>query len=75
MNKINREKKKRSVFFPANGAGCINRIQSLVNNKNYLGAGIISLQETHFSRTGKLNKHLKDFDIFEAIRKKRKRAL
>ena len=40
-----------------------------MKNVNYLGAGII----THVSRKGKLNKHLKDFDIFEAIRKKSKR--
>ena len=73
MNKINREKKKK-VFFSAKGAGYINKIQSLVNNNNYLGAGIISLQETHFSRNGKLIKHLKDFDILEAIRKKSKRG-
>ena len=41
-----------------------------MNNVTYLGAGIITLQETHFSRKGELNKHLKDFDIFESIRNK-----
>ena len=56
--------------FSANGAGCINKIQSIVNNINVLGAVIVTLQETHFKRKGKLNKKIEDFEIFEAIRRK-----
>ena len=37
-----------------------------------IGAGIITLQETHFRRKGRLNDKLGDFEIFEAIRKKQK---
>ena len=43
-----------------------------MNNVSHLGAGVITLQETHFKRKGKLNKNLKDFEFFEAIRKKAK---
>ena len=57
-------------IFSANGAGCISKIQSIVDNINHLRAGIITLQETHFTRKGKLNQKLKDFEFFEAIRKK-----
>ena len=59
-------------IFSANGAGCINKIQSIVNNVNNLGPGVITLQETHFKRKGKMNKNLIDFEFFEAIRKKMK---
>ena len=37
-----------------------------------MGAGIITLQETHFTRKGNLNGKLNDIEIFEAIRKKQK---
>ena len=53
-----------------NGAGCVNKIQSIVNNVNGLGAGIITLQETCFKKKGKLNQKVVDFHFFEAIRKK-----
>ena len=70
-------KKKNPVannipIFSANGAGVINKVQSLVNNVTNIGAGIITLQETHFRRKGRLNDKLPDFEIFEAIRKKQK---
>ena len=45
---------KSVPIFSANGAGCISKIQSIVNNVNHLGAGIITLQETHFKKKGKL---------------------
>ena len=61
-------------IFSANGAGCISKIQSILDNKNHLKAGIKTLQETHFTRKGKLNQKLKDFEFFEAIRKKVKRG-
>ena len=60
-------------IFSANCAGCANKVISLLDNVNHLGAGIITLQETHFKRKGKLNRKLEDFEIFEAIRKKQKR--
>ena len=45
-------------IFSANGAGCINKIPSIIDNINHLGAGIVTLQETHFKRNGKIP----DFD-------------
>ena len=59
-------------IFSANGAGVITKIPSLVSSVNELGAGIITLQETHFTRKGKLADKLGDFEMFEAIRKKQK---
>ena len=47
-------------------------MHSLVHNVKEIGAGIITLQETHFKRKGKLNDKLVDFEFFEAIRKKQK---
>ena len=59
-------------IFSANAAGCIGKIQSIVNNVNHLGGGIITLQETHFKKKGKLREKLGDYEFFEAIRKKMK---
>ena len=59
-------------IFSANCAGCENKIQSLVNNVNHIGAGIFTLQETHFKRKGRLNSKFCEFQMFEAIRKKQK---
>ena len=63
---------KSLPIFSANGAGVVTKIQSLLNNITELGAGLITLQETHFARKGKLNGKICDFEIFEAIRKKQK---
>ena len=72
-NILNNHKYSKSIpVFSANGAGCINKIQSIVNNINVLGAGIVTLQETHFKHKGKMNQKLQDFEIFEAIRRKSK---
>ena len=57
-------------IFSANGAGCFNKIESIVDNINHIKAGIVTLQETHFKQKGKLNKKLCDFEFFEAIRSK-----
>ena len=57
-------------IFSANGAGCISKVQSIVDNINNINAGIVTLQETHFKKKGKLNSKLPDFEFFEAIRKK-----
>ena len=59
-------------IFSANCAGCQNKTQSLIDNVNHLGAGIFTLQETHFKRKGRLNDKFSEFEIFEAIRKKQK---
>ena len=50
----------------------MNKIESLVNNVAQLGAGHITLQETHFTKKGRLNTKNADFMFFEAIRKKQK---
>ena len=55
-----------------NCAGCYNKIQSLVDNVKHIGAGIFTLQETHFKRKGRINDKFSDFEIFESIRKKQK---
>ena len=73
--KTTKSKKRNCVnkvvkMFSANAAGCGNKIQSLVNNVGELEAAIVTLQETHFVKKGKLNDKLKDFEIFEAIRTK-----
>ena len=39
---------------------------------SHLGAGIFTLQETHFKRKGKLNNVFSEFEVFEAIRPKQK---
>ena len=57
-------------MFSANAAGCVGKIESLVNNVNKIGAGIITLQETHFKRKGNLNEKLEEFEVFESIREK-----
>ena len=59
-------------IFSANCAGCNNKIQSLVDNAKHLGAGIFTLQETHFKRKSRINKKFPDFEIFESIRRKQK---
>ena len=73
----NRQNSNKNVvqtvpIFSANCAGCENKTQSLIDNINHIGAGIITLQETHLKQKGKLNKKLGVFELFEAIRKKQK---
>ena len=63
---------KSVPIFSANCAGCQSKLQSLVDNVNHVGAGIFTLQETHFKRKGKLNYKFPEFQIFEAIRIKQK---
>ena len=59
-------------LFSTNCAGCCNKFQSLVDNVNHIGAGIFTLQETHFKRKCRLNNKFSEFQIFEAICKKQK---
>ena len=54
----------------ANAAGCANKMQSLVDNVKNIDAAIITLQETHFNKKGKMNEKFPDFEVFEAIRDK-----
>ena len=48
VNKVN--SLKQVPIFSANGAGCISKIQSIVDNINNIKAGIVTLQETHFKK-------------------------
>ena len=57
-------------MFSANVAGCGSKTKSLMNNIKKLDAAIVTLQETHFGKKGKLNDKLSDFEVFEAIRNK-----
>ena len=59
-------------IFSANAAGVFIKIESLVNNVTTLGAGLITIQETHFKRKGRLNDKLPEFEFFESIRNKQK---
>ena len=59
-------------IFSANCAGCNNKIKSFVDNISHIGAGIFTLQDTHFKRKGRLSSHFSEFEIFESIRKKQK---
>ena len=68
MNKVN----QLVHMFSANAAGCAKKTKSLVNTIRKLDAAIVTLQETHFTRKGKLNSELVDFEVFEAIRNKTK---
>ena len=63
---------KNITIFSANCAGCSNKIKSLEDNVNHIGAGIFTLQETHFKRKRRLNHKFSEFEIFESIRKKQK---
>ena len=47
-------------------------MQSLIDNIMCVGAGIVTLQETHFKKKGKLNDKIPNYEVFEAIRKKQK---
>ena len=67
------KKSSQSVpIFSANCAGCNNKIKILVYNVNHIGAGMFTLQESHFKRKGRLNSHFSDFEVFESIWKKQK---
>ena len=52
----------------ANAAGAKNKALSLKNELKSLGAGIFTLQETHYKKKGYFG--LQDWEIFEIIRKK-----
>ena len=57
-------------IFSTNAAGLKLKIQSLKNEINTTNAAIFTVQETHFAKKGKLK--VDGFEIFEAIRKKKK---
>ena len=68
----NQNKIRNITIFSANCAGCSNKIKSLEDNVSHIGAGIFTLQETHFKHKGRLNHKFSEFEIFESIRKKQK---
>ena len=55
-------------MFTTNAAGLKGRKQCLKYELQHLGAGIFTLQETHFKKKGMFQ--MNDWEIFEAIRKK-----
>ena len=60
------------VFFSVNCAWCNKKVKSMVDNGNYVKAGIFSLKETHFKRKGRLNAKFPNFHLFETIKKRKK---
>ena len=50
-------------IFSANGAGVVNKIESLVNSVTKIGAGLITLQETHFKSKGRLKEKLPQYEL------------
>ena len=71
-NKIKRGGKKNKnqalVLFSANAEGLKTKIESLKNEITSLDVAIFTIQETHFSKKGKLK--IDNFETFEAIRTK-----
>ena len=62
-NKKQKHQKNNTVnnivtMFSANAAGCVTKTQSLMDNIKKLDAAIITLQETHFVKKGKLSEKL-----------------
>ena len=63
--KYQKPKKNSSIvqsvpIFSANWAGVVKKIESLVNSVTKIGAGLITLQETHFKSKGRLKDKLPD---------------
>ena len=57
-------------IFSTNAAGVKNKLNSLKSSIKQIDAAIVTIQETHSEKKGKIK--LEGFEIFEAIRKKRK---
>ena len=72
--KSRRSKRKRKELslniFSTNAAGLKNKIQSFKSEIELANAAIFTVQETHFQKKGKIK--IEGFEIFEAIRKKKK---
>ena len=64
----NKNKKQELVIFSTNAAGLKNKIQSLKNEIKNVNASIFTVQETHFTKKGKIK--IENFTLFEAIRNK-----
>ena len=67
-NKRNKEKEKYLKVISANAAGAANKMKSIIDNIEHVGAGVITLQETHYRKKGKFK--INNFEIFESIRRK-----
>ena len=67
-NKTSKSCSTNLCVFTANAAGAKNKALSLKNELKSLGAGIFTLQETHYKKKGYFG--LQDWEIFESIRKK-----
>ena len=57
-------------MFSNNAAGLKSKVDSLKNELKELNVSVFTIQETHFSKKGKIK--LENYEIFEAIRKKEK---
>ena len=68
--KRGRRKKNEKILniFSTNCAGLKNKLQSFKSELKYINASIFTVQETYFSKKGTFK--MKDFEIFESIRKK-----
>ena len=53
-----------------NASDLQHKAEDLNNKVKFFNCGVFSIQETHFRKKGKFR--LKDYHIFESIRKKRK---
>ena len=71
QNNGNQNKHKQQVLnvFTANANGLKNKVVSLKSNITSLAAGIFTIQESNYNKRGCLN--IENFEIFEAIRKKK----
>ena len=56
-------------MFTANAAGLKNRMQSLKYELQHLKCGIVTLQETHMKKKGRIK--VDGWEMFEAIRSKK----
>ena len=64
------KKNQPLIVFSTNAAGLKSKIQSLKNELSNSNAAVFTIQESHFSKKGKLK--INNYEIFEAIRKKQK---
>ena len=73
-NKVRRGKGKQKEIsfniFSNNVAGLKRKLQSLKSEIQSTNAGLFTIQESHFEKKEKLK--IEGFEIFEAIRKKKK---
>ena len=70
--KRGRGKKREKLLniFSTNSAGLKNKLKSLKNELKVLNVGVFTIQETHATKKGSIK--VDGFDIYEAIRNKKK---